>query len=88
MNNIDFKNTYSDKIKFIDDYIEKYLDSLENIQPDLHDALKYAVLGGGKRLRSILCTEICSMMGGTADSAMPYAAAIEFIHAYSLVHDD
>ena len=85
---MDFKQTYSDKIKFIDSCIEGYLDSLDGIQPDLHSALKYAVLSGGKRLRSILCTEICTMMGGSMDDALPYATAIELIHAYSLVHDD
>ncbi len=85
---MDFKQTYSDKIKFIDNYIESYLDNLDGIQSDLHSALKYAVLGGGKRLRSILCTEICTMMGGSMDDALPYATAIELIHAYSLVHDD
>ncbi len=83
-----FKENYSKKIEFIDNYIGEYLDSLNGIQPELHDALKYAVLGGGKRLRSILCTEICTMFGGDIQDALPYATAIELIHAYSLVHDD
>ena len=85
---MNFKETYSQKIEYIDNYIGDYLDSMKGIQPDLHDALKYAVLGGGKRLRSILCTEICTMLGGTMEDALPYATAIELIHAYSLVHDD
>ena len=85
---MNFKETYSKKIEFIDNYIGEYLDSLTGIESKLHDALKYAVLGGGKRLRSILCTEICTMLGGDINDALPYATAIELIHAYSLVHDD
>lgn len=83
-----FKNVYKEKISGIDDYIEKYLDSQENIEPLMKDAMKYSVLNGGKRLRSILCTEICSLFGGDYKKSMPFAMAIELIHAYSLVHDD
>ncbi|MBO5743690.1 MAG: polyprenyl synthetase family protein, partial [Clostridia bacterium] len=56
--------------------------------PELIEAMKYSALNGGKRLRSILCTEICYMLGGKREDAMPFACAIELIHAYSLVHDD
>ena len=83
-----FKNLCKEKISGIDDYIEKYLDSQENIEPLMKDAMKYSVLNGGKRLRSILCTEICSLFGGDYKKSMPFAMAIELIHAYSLVHDD
>ncbi len=83
-----FTDIYNDKIKNIDLYIENYLDSLEGVESTLSESLKYSVLNGGKRLRSILCTEICSLFGKDISLALPYAAAIEFIHAYSLVHDD
>ena len=85
---MNFKDEYKEKIENTDRYIEAYLDGLDGAEPELIDAMKYSVLNGGKRLRSILCTEICAENGGNADDAMPYAAAIEFIHAYSLVHDD
>lgn len=85
---VNFKTEYDIRVKEIDDYIESYLNSLDNVDNILVDGMKYAVLNGGKRLRSILCTEICCCFSGERAAAMPYAAAIEFIHAYSLVHDD
>lgn len=56
----------------------------------LHEAMRYAVLGGGKRLRAQLALECAFVVGGenAAPRALPAACAIEFIHAYSLVHDD
>ena len=83
-----FETIYKEKITYIDNYISNYLSSYKNASPELVEAMKYSVLNGGKRLRSILCTEICSMLGGNRDDAMPFACAIELIHAYSLVHDD
>lgn len=83
-----FNEQYSEKVSYIDKYIESYIDSIEDVEPVLKDGMKYAVLNGGKRLRSILCMEMCRMFSGNVEVAMPFAAAIEFIHAYSLVHDD
>lgn len=54
----------------------------------LHQAMRHAVLGGGKRLRPALVLAACRCGGRTDDSAMPAAVAVELIHAYSLVHDD
>jgi farnesyl diphosphate synthase len=57
---------------------------------DLHRAMRYAALGGGKRLRPSLCVEAARAVGGdaAADRVLPAAAALELIHVYSLVHDD
>lgn len=57
-------------------------------EPVLFDAMNYAVFNGGKRIRSILCIETARMLTGSIEQALPFAAAIEFIHAFSLVHDD
>ncbi|HKQ61866.1 MAG TPA: polyprenyl synthetase family protein, partial [Candidatus Polarisedimenticolaceae bacterium] len=54
----------------------------------LVEAMRYAVLGGGKRLRPILALTACEACGGAADAALAPAAALELIHTYSLVHDD
>lgn len=54
----------------------------------LPDAMRYAVLGGGKRIRQILCLAACDAVCGDPEPALAPAAAIELIHAYSLVHDD
>ncbi|MGH7145211.1 MAG: polyprenyl synthetase family protein [Planctomycetota bacterium] len=54
----------------------------------LHAAMRHAVLGGGKRLRPALVREACRVCQGTDAECEPCAAALEMIHAYSLVHDD
>lgn len=54
----------------------------------LHDAMRYSALGEGKRLRGHLVLTFCSLFGGERQAALPYAAAIELMHAFSLIHDD
>lgn len=54
----------------------------------LEEAVRYAVLGPGKRTRPILCLRACEAVGGTLEHALPGAIAIEMVHAFSLVHDD
>jgi len=56
--------------------------------PVLADAMAYSLLGGGKRLRPVLCLAACDAVGGSRAAAMPTACAIEMIHTYSLIHDD
>lgn len=52
------------------------------------EAMRYSTLGGGKRIRAFLVLEFCRMFGGSEEAALPYACALECIHAYSLIHDD
>ena len=54
----------------------------------LMDAMKYSVLGGGKRIRSILTIESARAVSGKAKEALPFACAIELAHNFSLIHDD
>ncbi len=54
----------------------------------LSEAMQYSLLGGGKRIRAFLVLEFCRLFGGTEKAAMPYACALEMVHAYSLIHDD
>lgn len=54
----------------------------------LWEAMRYATLGGGKRLRAFLAVESAAIMGAAPDTGLRAAAAIECIHAYSLIHDD
>lgn len=54
----------------------------------LHDAIRYAALGPGKRLRPAMCLAACEALGGGRERALPAAAAVELVHAYTLVHDD
>ncbi len=54
----------------------------------LHEAMRYAVLGGGKRVRPLLAYAAGELVGADVDRVRHAAAAVELIHAYSLVHDD
>lgn len=60
----------------------------EGADKRLSDAMAHALLDGGKRLRARLTLAFCAMLGGDEQAAMPFACAIEAVHAHSLVHDD
>ena len=60
----------------------------EEPQQDLFTSMRYSLLAGGKRLRPVLVYEFCRMCGGDIELATPFAAALEMIHTYSLIHDD
>ena len=70
--------------------VEAALDELvpANAPAGLGEAMRYAVLGGGKRLRPLLVLASCAAVGGERFAAIRAACAVELIHAYSLVHDD
>lgn len=52
------------------------------------EAARYSLFAGGKRLRPVLLLEVCRMLGGNVEQALPFACALEMIHTYSLIHDD
>ena len=54
----------------------------------LGEAMRYSLLGGGKRIRPMLVLEFCRVSGGDVEAALPVACAIEMLHTYSLIHDD
>ena len=68
--------------------IEAYLQSLIPEEGLLYDAMRYSLLAGGKRLRPQLSMMAAAACGGKEEDALPYGAAIECIHTYSLIHDD
>ena len=59
-----------------------------NLAPALDEATRYALLGGGKRLRPTLTLQSCVAAGGSPADALPAAVSLECVHAFSLVHDD
>ena len=82
-----------DRIALYREYIESYLKDFyhqwrDEPQTRLYDAISYSLLAGGKRLRPILAFEFCRLCGREWQAAAPFAAAIEMIHTYSLIHDD
>jgi len=72
----------------VDAALDAFMRGPSGPQERLIEAMRYAVLGGGKRLRPALVLLACESVGGDAEAAIPAAAAIEMIHTYSLVHDD
>lgn len=56
--------------------------------PELWEAMAYSVFNGGKRIRPLLCLAACYSVSGEWQQALPAACAVEFMHAYSLIHDD
>ena len=74
-------------MKFVEIYrnLKEYLPQGDNT---VEKAMQYSVLSGGKRIRPLIAIEACRICGGSVKDAMPYACAIEFIHTYSLIHDD
>ncbi|WP_232474745.1 polyprenyl synthetase family protein [Neoroseomonas rubea] len=72
----------------IDRALEVLIPPAEGPEARLFDAMRYAAIGGGKRMRGFLVMEGARQFGVARDSALRTAAAIEMLHAYSLVHDD
>ncbi len=72
----------------VEDVLARTLPSAETLPTDLHEAMRYATLGGGKRLRACLVYATGEALGAALAALDPAAAAVELIHAYSLVHDD
>jgi len=82
----DLMNTYRNHIE---NYLRKILSPYDSEpQKTLFDAMQYSLLAGGKRLRPIFVYDFCRMCGGNWENAAPFAAAVEMIHTYSLIHDD
>src|SRR5262245_31942204 len=72
------------------DVVETYLRSLA-FAPELgglEEALRYSLESGGKRVRPVLCLAVAEANGSSVEAALPAAAALELVHAFSLVHDD
>ena len=81
------KSNLKTNSEIIDAYLIKYCDNCANYSKVLFEAQKYSLLGG-KKIRAYLVMEICRMLSGDATNSIPYACAIEMIHASSLIHDD
>jgi geranylgeranyl diphosphate synthase type II len=83
----DTKKYLHEKRELIDSYLRSYFDT--PLSPSiLHEAMKYSIFAGGKRIRPILALASYEACGGNAEDIVPQAAALELIHTYSLIHDD
>src|SRR5256712_6098070 len=72
----------------VDGALERLLPAESAPPSSIHTAMRYSVFAGGKRIRPILCLETARIFAGDVTPALHPACAIEFIHTYSLIHDD
>jgi geranylgeranyl diphosphate synthase type II len=85
---MDLKKYLKDRCALVDEALDRYLPSADELPRSLHKSMRYSVFAGGKRVRPILLLAACEAVGGDIDRAMPAACAMEMIHTYSLIHDD
>ncbi|MDR1573837.1 MAG: polyprenyl synthetase family protein [Clostridiales Family XIII bacterium] len=71
-----------------EEHILDFLPEVDSKSSTLYEAMRYSLQSGGKRIRPVLLLAACEFAGGEAREALPYACAIEYIHTYSLIHDD
>ena len=72
----------------VDRFLEQSLPDSLCDPPKLYESMRYSLLGGGKRLRPILTIAAAQALGYDNDALLPFAASLEFVHTYSLIHDD
>ena len=84
-----FSNRLQKNASLIEASLEQWLPKAEEgTDRILREAMRYSTLAGGKRLRGHLILEFCALCGGDPEAALPYAAGMEMIQAFSLIHDD
>lgn len=72
----------------IEEHILDFLPEVDHKSFTIYESMRYSLAAGGKRIRPILLLAACEFAGGDIKSAIPYACAVEYIHTYSLIHDD
>jgi len=85
---MDLKKYLEQKREIIDEALNQYLPPETEYPQTIHEAMRYSVFAGGKRLRPILVIAAAEVVGGRAEKVLPTACAIELIHTFSLIHDD
>lgn len=86
--NADFQGWVKSRQLQIESYLQNHLPAEIHAPERLHEAMRYAVLGGGKRIRPLLSFAAGELNGAEESRVIVVAAAVELIHVYSLVHDD
>ena len=72
----------------VDENLIGFLPEMDSNSSPLYESMIYTLTGDGKRLRPVLLLLACEFVGGDVKQAIPYACAVEYIHNYSLIHDD
>lgn len=82
------KEVLASHVADIEAGMKEYMPEENGYQRTVFEAVNYSLLAGGKRLRPVLLLASCEFAGGSIREAIPYACAVEYIHTYSLIHDD
>lgn len=82
------KKSYDEYRDMLNGHLLDCLPAVDSRSSTLSEAMEYSLTAGGKRLRPVLLMASCELAGGDPREALPYACAIEYIHTYSLIHDD
>ena len=85
---VDLKAYLEDRRALVEEALRRFIPGETTMPLELHRAMHYSLFAGGKRLRPILTIAAAEAVGGKAEEALPVACAFEYIHTYSLVHDD
>jgi geranylgeranyl diphosphate synthase type II len=85
---LDFIEELKHRAARVDRALEEYLPSAATYPAVIHEAMRYSLFAGGKRLRPVLALAAGEVAGGRVEKIMPAACAMELIHTYSLIHDD
>ena len=85
---MNFINELNSAVSLADEYIKSVLPKEKLPQKEIVKAMDYSLSSGGKRIRPVIAIFAAKSLGAGSESVMPYAAAIELIHTYSLIHDD
>ena len=81
-------HSYDEYKAIIEQHLLDYIPKIDIKARTLFDSMKYSVMSGGKRLRPVMLLAACEFSGGDIYEALPFACALEYIHTYSLIHDD
>ena len=87
-NVFDLHNYLKERAQIIERALAQSVEEPAGAAARLHEAMRYSLLAGGKRLRPVLVLASCEAVGGKVEAAMGLACAVEMIHTYSLIHDD
>ena len=80
--------TFDDYRAILDEHLTDFLPDIDHKSITLFDSIKYSIEAGGKRIRPVLLMAACDFCGGSVEESLPYACAVEYIHTYTLIHDD
>ena len=85
---MDYEKQYQEYLARVEKALEAACETYLPEGSDVCKAARYSLMGGGKRIRAVLVLAVCDMLHGNAEAAEQFAAAVEMLHCYSLIHDD